>query len=528
MYWHQARVRRNRRDRLTLTALTVLAASSLALSAVLTTRAWPLAFYTMPPRFWELGSGMILCLSMEGWRPRLQAASPGLQRAATGLSLALIAIAFGPFTDSHFPFPMAVLPVAGTIGLIALVSAGAGGSVRAALASSPMTAIGRRSYSLYLWHFPIFVLFRWTAGLDRWSLDALALGLTVGLAEISYRFVERPFRGHRGFAHHGHGRIVAAGLLVLAAGAATSVALTKVRSGLSLSVTADHEGWYAEETRALAPSPGRCDLVKDAGTVEDGEVSIWTPVGCGFTPPPGRLFVIGDSHALAYNPMLRQFAAGTGVALHVYFASGCPFLDLRQTLATHPACTRYFAAAIAQLEQQLRPGDVLFLPSLRLQRQTQQWGGQATEVGDPEPGGPAVVAEARAILARLTARGAHIVFELPLPIFRSPPFRCSDWFNRSNPICAPGLTMPTGALSELRAPIVRAIADLVREVPHVTTWDPFPTLCGPQTCAALSADGPLFFDVDHISGHGNDRLFPSFSATMTPFFEPSASSVPPQ
>lgn len=60
----------------------------------------------------------------------------------------------------------------------------------------PLAWIGRRSYSLYLWHWPVVVLTRPDLDVDvhGTALLALRLGLSLGLAELSYRFVEEPFR----------------------------------------------------------------------------------------------------------------------------------------------------------------------------------------------------------------------------------------------------------------------------------------------------------------------------------------------
>ncbi len=64
------------------------------------------------------------------------------------------------------------------------------------LGTPPLVGIGRRSYSLYLWHWPVYVVTR--PGLDlRWSSGptlVLRLVLSAGLAELSYRFVEVPIR----------------------------------------------------------------------------------------------------------------------------------------------------------------------------------------------------------------------------------------------------------------------------------------------------------------------------------------------
>ncbi|NWJ96670.1 MAG: acyltransferase family protein [Chloroflexi bacterium] len=60
----------------------------------------------------------------------------------------------------------------------------------------PLRWIGLRSYGIYLWHWPIFMLTRpqLDLPLDGWALLALRLGLTGVVVELSYRYIETPFR----------------------------------------------------------------------------------------------------------------------------------------------------------------------------------------------------------------------------------------------------------------------------------------------------------------------------------------------
>jgi peptidoglycan/LPS O-acetylase OafA/YrhL len=64
------------------------------------------------------------------------------------------------------------------------------------LGFAPLRWIGTRSYSLYLWHWPIFQITRpgMDVNLGGWQLFALRFGITLVLAELSYRFVEQPVR----------------------------------------------------------------------------------------------------------------------------------------------------------------------------------------------------------------------------------------------------------------------------------------------------------------------------------------------
>ncbi|WP_436792935.1 acyltransferase family protein [Actinospongicola halichondriae] len=72
-------------------------------------------------------------------------------------------------------------------------------TTRRLLGSRALTAIGRRSYSLYLWHWPVIVFTRpdvdW--GLTGASALVVRLGLIVALSELSYRCIEQPFRDGR-------------------------------------------------------------------------------------------------------------------------------------------------------------------------------------------------------------------------------------------------------------------------------------------------------------------------------------------
>lgn len=85
-----------------------------------------------------------------------------------------------------------------TAAVIAATTAPATPLLPALLEARPLLWVGRRSYSLYLWHWPIFLLVlpEEVGPWGRWSADLLRFGLTVALAAASYRFVEQPVRTH--------------------------------------------------------------------------------------------------------------------------------------------------------------------------------------------------------------------------------------------------------------------------------------------------------------------------------------------
>jgi hypothetical protein len=115
------------------------------------------------------------------------------------------------------------------------------------------------------------------------------------------------------------------------------------------------------------------------------------------------------------------------------------------------------------------------------------------------------------MVRKLETAGVWVIFDAPKPVFRAPAFRCSDWFNASNPVCGAGLEMDRAFLETQREPILAAMLALKNRHPKVAIWDPFPILCPTATCSAYEGNMPLFFDGDHISAHANRVLYPEFS-----------------
>lgn len=147
------------------------------------------AFYWLHTRAWELLAGALLIFLPEikdrfTWSKVLP---------YIGISLILAPIFL--YNDST-PFPgiAALLPVLGSA-LIIHTSNHAGNYVNKALASPAFTGIGKISYSLYLWHWPILVLGHYYNILEP-TLPLLAgeFVLIFLVSWASWYFVERPFR----------------------------------------------------------------------------------------------------------------------------------------------------------------------------------------------------------------------------------------------------------------------------------------------------------------------------------------------
>lgn len=141
------------------------------------------SFFLMPTRAWQFGIGALAAL-VTGYQ--------ALGKSASVSSIALIALLFFLLlSDLPFTSQLGVTFATGAY----LVFGGDQNVVDRLLASPAMRYLGERSFSIYLWHWPI-VAFSYYSSLGQipfaWKLAGIAL--TFVLSEASYRIVERPFR----------------------------------------------------------------------------------------------------------------------------------------------------------------------------------------------------------------------------------------------------------------------------------------------------------------------------------------------
>lgn len=159
---------------------------SFLLSCLLSTDFAAFNFYELPTRAWELSVGGLAALSYR--RSPLRSSDI---LATLGLGLIIGAVVLVP-ADSPSPGVMSVAPVIGTALVLLFCRAG---WVHRLLSSRSMVGLGLISYSLYLWHQPLFAYLR-ISHIERpalWEYLA-ATAATMILAALTWRFVEQPFR----------------------------------------------------------------------------------------------------------------------------------------------------------------------------------------------------------------------------------------------------------------------------------------------------------------------------------------------
>lgn len=516
--------------RLSAVLFAVALLGSAVYSAMLGTSDATRAFYMLGSRFWELAAGVLLYQVMVLAGRRFDGEKQDTPRWfawGAGLSLLAIAANFAMARPERFPFPGAILSVLGTLGMLFFLHGGrATQPLVRVLASAPARYVGRISYSLYLWHWPVFVLFRWTVGIDGVVAQLAALALAGALAVASYHLVEVPLRRTDPVRRLSlpHWRVVLTGFACIVAVAAVSRGIEKMAPLLSFSsVTRHADDWYPKSLKHDPAFPG-CTVRSKSSPVGAGFALTITRQGCTAPATAPHIFVVGDSHAMAFLKMLSLEVLSSGSEVTLYNNSGCPFMSLQPWREDSSACQASAKMVMDSLLGRIRSGDIVFLPSLRLPRFVDEWVRYPDAAMEDQifgkravRGRTAAAADARSVLQSLQSRGARVLIEAPLMVLKQPPFRCAESYNRGNAICEGSPNQPRKEVQRLRAPALQVLQSLAAEVPHVSIWDPLPVLCPPDhgECGAYEGGRPLFFDGDHLSGYANRLLWPSFAQAVT-------------
>lgn len=161
------------------------------------------AYYGTDTRAFGLLAGAVLAMV---WRPGPSLEERGVPIPMIGLDvaagLAVVALVWqfefrSEFDSITFPWAFVWVDLAT---LLAIMSAAtAGSAVARAMGARPLAELGKRSYSIYLWHWPVFVFLRpgQELPLEGALADGVRIAIALALAEVSYRRVEQPFRDGR-------------------------------------------------------------------------------------------------------------------------------------------------------------------------------------------------------------------------------------------------------------------------------------------------------------------------------------------
>lgn len=457
---------------------------SLISSVIDVARSPTTAFYLPYDRAWELLLGAALVFLRRLTMPNLARSWLSL------LGLAAILTSAALFT-AKTPFPgVAALPTCLGTALIILLGRSGDTIVHRVLRYGPLVLLGQISYSLYLWHWPVLVYARLL--LDRPTTlpeTALALICAVGLAAVSWKFVEQPLRRAPGSTQ----------LVLLSSGAAL-VAVAAVAGTLYLS--------GGLPARASSPTLLSESALRDVNPLRSkcvaGTSQHKPPQGCTFGKGDARWVVWGDSHADAVTPGFVELAGKRGVQLVEMAKHSCPPLLNPRSLSLNAHCLSFNQSSLTNIAS-VKP-DLVVVAA--------RWGViLQPSFADFSPEGGAVDARKAALLRKdLTATlialrttvgpGSRILVIGPIPEARIPVAKCRAraQFTRQDVgrLCP---DINRNAYNQWSGAVDDALRSASAEAGAIYL-SPAIYLCDHQICPTAVEGAPNYFDDNHLTGRG--------------------------
>jgi len=391
LLWALLRHGRGGRLRLPVALIALSVASFVLCVWLMKTDRSATAFFMSPPRAWEFLIGGIV--AVDGF-PSLR--NTLARQVVRGTALVLLAIPiFSLRQGPGFPGVNALLPC---IGAAMFIWSGVGVPTLPRSDYSPLNVVkffGQISYSLYLWHWPLFAFARFSKSslvLDAFDKVALFLA-TVTISYLSWRFVEQPFRQRslaptRGAAF----RIAGISTAVLLAGGVAGIVASQNPSA------ADRSASQLESYNSYAYQPlyrsGSC-FTQSWTTFDEKCLEL--------APGKTNLLLWGDSYAAQYFPGLSK--ATDPLAVNILQATQAACMPTLNAASQGIASCKGFAARMDSFFQGSKPNLVIISADWLEYARTPRFDG--------------MIADLKQTIARLNASGIAVALLGPPAQFRS-------------------------------------------------------------------------------------------------------------
>lgn len=467
------------------------------------------AFYALPGRAWELLLGSLLAACVVAGKGKIHHAV--ISQIAGSLGLGLILWAILTFTTSTaFPGSNALLPSVG-----ALLIIWAGGStypswVNRVLSLRPFVWVGLISYSLYLWHWPVLVFVRSTGWHARGLTTPpmwLTLPLVVGLAYLSWRYIERPFRSRR-LNSAPEWKTLAWAVVALAACYSIGLLGQRIATN-SFPIKQPLPAAIIQLDAEVAKAPGiQCEGDPSIEHIRAGNTGCVLGVTADAQLSP-TFALLGDSHARMWVDGVDQLAKQKQTSGLAFVYSSCvPLADIEPP--TRPVCLRISEALIDRLAASDISRIIIagyWIDAAETVRVLQ--GPQMS------PGQSLFYTGLDRTLQRLSRPGRQIYILRDIPELATDrmPYEKTLESLRHSGDAAYG---PTLVQHQQRQAPVNADIDALQRKYGFTVLDPSPALCTAKGCMVADQGRTLYRDKHHLTDAASVRLRDILAPAIAP------------
>ncbi len=435
------------------------------------------AFFLMPARIWELGVGALVFLASrrmqsENFQKYLQHLSP--------VALAALIVCF--FAPENYAVPATIAAV--SLAAVLLASDGRSPAARV-LMLPPVVYVGKISYSLYLWHWPIIALGPIVLA-STWRSSAVYVVAMAVAAIASFHSIEKPLRYKvwttRRIRDIGLGL---SGNLVI--GAILLFAMIRTDAGPESTTAALHPPPYLPIISSGKSHVLHCAL--------DGGSRIFKPdtvSNCTVAPKSDMpmIWAMGDSHSGHLQGMLFELHERLGVGVHLVETPGWSF--------PFPAGKEFVPRkeVFDSISTQFKPGDVVLVSRLFISRalpnaamEIRPWLYNAGRLADD-----------------LAAKGVHLIITGPPPIFPYDDIRECSLEERDS------CRLDRDTFAPLVEQVTEQLTALAAGRSNIAVFDIFESVCptGDKYCYPDNGSSFLYRDKDHFNSLGSELLAESF------------------
>jgi len=487
----------------------VLVAGSFALCLVLVARDKAAAFYLLPTRAWELGVGGMLALTGSGWfaRSRLLAEASGV------LGLVAVLYAMTVF-NGNIPYPdvRAAVPV---LGAAMIIAAGADPRTWVArlLSLPPVVFVGRISYPLYLWHWPLVVMVvygRFDPLTRREGVGVIVMSFA--LSVLTWWFIERPIRERRWLA--GRAQMFRAGAVasLLALVAAGGLLLAKGLPGRhDPALVAQVQEHRLLDVSYWNHDQRQCHLIP-AKRLAAGEACVRGAEG---VRPSFAL--VGDSHADAASPGVFAAAEQLGLSGWQLTQPGLLLTPGRRPIGVARAGGEKEVMGFLASHEEIR---VILITGWWARAITgRSYRDSPTIFVDEEYSGKGLADNPRSFADAMERLAVAFPDKLIVILDDVPFGRRLDMksYVRAYAVAGtpPSPGIPTSEALAQRRVYDPALQQVDAAYANVIYRHPFDGLCGDSICPLFDAAGdPIFRDGDHLSRMGGLLLTDDMAAVL--------------
>ena len=442
----------------------------------------PAAYFFMPSRFWEMAAGCLIFLGFE----KNKYIKKFFEKVPPMLPLILVVVVM------YLPKFLAIVSTLTVVILVMALLASLEKKTTAAfkiLTHPKVVYLGLISYSLYLWHWAVLSISRWTVGIHWWSVP-IQVALMLGLAVASYRWVETPIRRYNYFGKRLKTFLVSGGVLIIVS--SSLVALGKPLKGKFYTGNKQSEK-FITSSNSFGKSTGGYNGRNCHFNNKDFEISL-SLKNCLLQSDKEQItfFFAGNSHTNHHRALHYKLHKENKVNIFSATINVCDFLG--------DNCKNNSQSLIENwILDNIKKGDVVVI-SNRNESTTENKNSWLFTRSNIEA--------INKFNKWIVSKGGKVIIFAPTPEFKLSIVQCKpDWFRPfPNSLCKRTIE----EVKKEKSKVYFLLNNYLDK--KIMIYDPIPDICFDGVCPMLDKLAkPLYVDDDHLTDYANTKyLFPGF------------------